>query len=214
VGPPNFSSNGFYQVITTNDGTFWSGLNGTNPTPTYIARFSSIFATEFIQNDPNHPPVQFTEGQDRLSLGGWTSAGGTTNGNLVDYAVGGLNSSFNFYGYDPLNPFNAGIVTPFIFNSFDLKGTPGQTETFEALASDGTTVLFTGAYTFSDNSWHTVTENWSGVTTIEFTSSGTVDMDNVRINEAVAAVPEPATMLLLGSGLIGLAGFARKKFKK
>ena len=27
-------------------------------------------------------------------------------------------------------------------------------------------------------------------------------------------IPEPATMLLLGSGLIGLAGFARKKFKK
>jgi len=37
---------------------------------------------------------------------------------------------------------------------------------------------------------------------------------NDGVNNGTSPVPEPATLILLGSGLVGLAGYGRKRFKK
>lgn len=52
----------------------------------------------------------------------------------------------------------------------------------------------------------------SPVTTLTFSNSwlGEIEVDNLN----VTPVPEPATLLLLGSGLIGLAGIGRRRLRK
>jgi hypothetical protein len=50
-------------------------------------------------------------------------------------------------------------------------------------------------------------------------TSGWLDWDFLRLDESILAgeyspVPEPATMFLLGAGILGLAGAGRKKFFK
>ena len=43
-------------------------------------------------------------------------------------------------------------------------------------------------------------------------TSVTTQTDTVEVGDTASHVPEPATILLLGSGLMGLAGVGRKKF--
>jgi len=125
------------------------------------------------------------------------------------------NAAFNSFGYynksDPgtLHTIFAGVDTPGVPDvNFSPTGDYGfyikvNGEFFTT--EDGGAPGFQHFAVFSEGSSY-----WIGMEDFH----GGSDFDYNDIVVKITPVPEPATMLLLGSGLIGLAGYARKRFKK
>jgi len=51
-------------------------------------------------------------------------------------------------------------------------------------------------------------------TTSSFKSATSTPVASAETSGDIHATPEPTTLILLGSGLVGLVAFGRKKFKK
>jgi len=163
---------------------------------------------EFIQNT-----------NQELALFGWNAA--TASSSTPATSVYNLNNPSNgtntYFQYTV-----GGTKTAFDFNGFDLKGnTPAANLSFTLQGYLGGILVYSAILNVTGNTFATFTENWKNVDTVEIVStaglpvnwgSGALYMDNIEINDPITApVPEPATMLLFGTGIAGLAAVGRRK---
>ena len=122
--------------------------------------------------------------------------------------------AYNWYGNDPSTISWTGTDT-FDFNSADWRSAWDTSQTLTLKGYNNGVELYSASttiYRYQETTHWAL--NWTGLDTLKIWTSGSqYAMDNFTFNES-APVPEPATMLLFGTGLAGLVGMRRKKSRK
>jgi len=149
-----------------------------------------------------------------LTFGGNTVILSSSTGDFASWAGPGSSATYqalNFFGFGSTTS-AAGST---IFQGADSAGNPWQIDLLSLNSTNGLnpvngTVTVAGYGVFMDPSTYANTDVYFTITT-----QGAAGVPNAYSNLVIeeSPVPEPESLALFGTGLLGIVGIARRKFK-
>jgi hypothetical protein len=165
--------------------------------------------------------VTFTADDKTFRIGNTYSGNYNTSGKYLENTSTGFSAiTFSFSASVDAFGFNWGASdTTWTLTAYDSSDNPLESYNIPAVNSSNSGDFF--GLAVNDIAYATLGQNGSlsqlsflGLASLGLSLNDEIFIDNFSYKTQSAPVPEPATILFLGSGLVGLAGFGRKFRRK